>query len=156
MDRLYKEHTGGSGGSSTGTNPTTGTGGGGPPVDMCVVNTTALKSCQQVGCHSGATLSAGLDLSATAVTTNAKSFLDKANTGTPGVMMPGDPTGCPPNMYKLIDKSNVMNSLLYTKAWPGGEAPMQPCGGKMPVIGTFTAADKMCILNWINSVINLP
>jgi hypothetical protein len=156
MDRLYKEHTGGSGGSSTGTNPTTGSGGSGPAVDQCVVNTKALASCQVVGCHSGATLSAGLDLSATAVTTNAKTFLDKANVGTPGVTMPGDATGCPPNMYKLIDKSNPSNSLIYTKAEVMGEMATHPCGGKMPVIGSFTTADKMCILSWINSVINLP
>jgi hypothetical protein len=109
-----------------------------------------------MGCHSGAMLSAGLDLSATSVTTNAKSFLDKANVGTAGVTMPGMPDGCPPNMYKLIDKSNAMNSLIATKAVAAGETDMHPCGGKMPVIGTFTAADKMCILNWINSVINLP
>jgi hypothetical protein len=130
--------------------------GGSPPVDMCVVNTNALKTCQVAGCHGGTPLSAGLDLTLASVTTNAKSFLDKLNTGTPGVTMPGDPTGCPPNMYKLIDSTNAMNSLIYTKSTPGGEASMQPCGGKMPVIGTFTAADKMCILNWINSVIALP
>jgi hypothetical protein len=151
MDRLYKEHTG-TGGSSG----PTGAGGGGPAVDQCVVNTMALKSCQAVGCHSGATLSAGLDLSAASVTTGAKALLDKANVGISTVTMPGDPNGCPPNMYKIIDKSNVMNSLLYTKATAAGETPMPPCGGKMPVIGTFTAADKMCLLNWMNSVINLP
>jgi hypothetical protein len=128
---------------------------GGPPVDMCVVNTSALKTCQQAGCHGGTPLSADLDLSVASVTTNAKSFLDKANTGTPGVTMPGDPTGCPPGMYKLIDKSDAMSSLIYTKATPSGETPTAPCGQKMPVIGTFTAADKMCILAWINSVIAL-
>jgi hypothetical protein len=71
------------------------------------------------------------------------------------VTMPKNPLGCPPNMYKLIDSSNAMNSLLFTKAYAAGEATMQPCGGKMPVIGTFTADNKACLLSWIKSVIAL-
>jgi hypothetical protein len=135
--------------------PGSGGGGSGPPVDMCVVNTTALRSCQAAGCHTGTPLSAGLDLSAASVTTNAKSFLDKANVGTMGVTMPGDPLGCEPGKYKLVDSANVMNSLLLTKSAASGETPMPPCGSKMPVIGTFTANDKACLASWVNSVIAL-
>jgi hypothetical protein len=155
QQRLFDEHsgTGGAGPTSTTTSSTsTGSGGSGPAVDMCVVNTTALKSCQAAGCHGGMPpLSAGLDLSATAVTTNAKSFKDKLNTGT-------DPMGggCMPGTFKLVDSANPMNSLIYTKVEAPGDMATHPCGSKMPVIGTFTSADKMCILNWVMSVASLP
>jgi hypothetical protein len=146
--RLFNEHTGGSGGSggTPTTTTTTGSGGSGPAVDMCVVSTTALKSCQAAGCHSPP-LSANLDLTAASVTTNAKSFLDKANAGSDMACMPG--------MGKLIDSANAMNSLLYTKLQATGETITPPCGSKMPVIGNFSMADKACILSWINSVIML-
>jgi len=125
-------------------------------VDPCIVETPALKSCQAAGCHTGTPLSANLDLGVASVTTNAKTlFLDKPNPGTMGVTMPGDPTGCPAGMYKLIDSANAMNSLLYTKTEVLGDMPTHPCGSKMPVIGTFTANDKACILKWIQSVIAL-
>jgi hypothetical protein len=150
--------------TTTGTGSTTTGGGGGPgTVDMCVVNTTALRACQATGCHTGDPshpgdpnfLSAGLDLSATSVTTNAKLFLDKPNVGTPGVTMLGDPTGCPPGAFKLIDSANPSNSLLFLKPTAPGQMPTAPCGGKMPVIGTFTSAYKDCLTSWISSVIAL-
>jgi hypothetical protein len=100
-------------------------------------------------------LSGGLDLSATSVTTNAKTFLDKPNVGTAGVTMPMDPTGCQPGAYKLIDSANATNSLIYTKTEVLGQMPTHPCGMPMPVIGTFTADNKACILKWIESVIAL-
>jgi hypothetical protein len=162
---LYDEHTGaGTGGSGTGTgsttsSSTTGSGGSGPAVDMCVVSTASsgpMHTCQTAGCHSGSPLSAGLDLSNDSMTTNAKSFKDKMNVGTMGVTMAGDPTGCPPSMYKLVDSSNAMNSLLLQKAVAAGDSTTPPCGGKMPVIGTFSASDKMCLTSWVNSVIALP
>ncbi len=156
QQQLFDAHSGtggvGSGPTTSTTSTSTGSGGSvGPAVDMCVVNTTALKSCQQVGCHSGTPLSAGLDLSMTSVTTNAKSFKDKMNVGT-------DPMGggCMPNTFKLVDSANPMNSLIYTKVEAPGDMPTHPCGGKMPVIGTFTSADKACILSWVMSVASLP
>src|SRR4051794_22591984 len=65
QERLWTEHTGGTGGSTGGTSTTTGGGGSGPMVDMCVVSTATtgpMHTCQQVGCHGGATVSAGLNL----------------------------------------------------------------------------------------------
>jgi hypothetical protein len=117
-----------------------------PQVDMCVVNTTALKTCRVAGCHMPP-VSAGLDLSEASVTTNAKNFLDKANAGSEMACLPG--------MGKLIDPVNATNSLLYAKVQASGETIAPPCGAKMPVIGNFTMADKACILSWIKSVIAL-
>jgi hypothetical protein len=139
---------------------TTTTGGPDPGtvVDPCIVDTGALRSCQSQGCHTPdrvAGLSAGLDLSVASVTTNAKSFLNRPNVGTMGVTTFGDPTGCPPGSFKLIDSENPMNSLLYTKTEAPGSPPSHPCGGKMPVIGTFTPDHKACILRWIQSVVAL-
>ncbi len=145
--------------TSTGSGMTTtgaGGAGGGPTVDPCIVESTALRSCQSTGCHTGSPLSAGLDLSRASVTTNAKAFLDKPNGGTPGVIQEGDPTGCAPGMYKLIDSSNPLHSLIYLKLQAPGELVTPPCGGKMPVIGSFRPEDKACILRWIDSVIALP
>jgi hypothetical protein len=159
QERLFNEHagTGGSTGAGSTSSTTTGAGGSGPAVDMCIVDAAKrpLKSCQAGGCHTGSPVSAGLDLSDASVTTNAKSFLDKMNVGTMGVTMPGDATGCQPGAYKLIDSSNAMNSLLLTKAVASGETITPPCGSKMPVIGTFTTEHKACLTSWINSVIML-
>jgi hypothetical protein len=148
--------------TATGSTTTAG-GGGSGTVDMCVVNTTALKACQAVGCHTGDPshpgdpnfLSAGLDLSAASVTTNAKLFLDKPNVGTMGVTTLGDATGCPPGAFKLIDSTQPSNSLLFLKPTASGQMPTAPCGSKMPVIGTFTEANKACLTSWISSVIAL-
>ena|SRR5690349_18172822 len=132
-----------------------GGGGGGPSVDTCVVGTPTMgpmHTCQTTACHGGTMVSAGLNLDNENLTTNAKAkYLDVTNVG--------DPTGqappCAPGMFKLIDSANAMNSLLYTKTEVIGQMPTHPCGGMMPVIGTFTTADKMCILKWIESVIKL-
>jgi hypothetical protein len=126
-------------------------------VDMCVVNTSALKACQTLGCHIGDPniLSAGLDLSVRSVTTNAKLFLDKPNAGTVGVTTLGDPMGCPPGAFKLIDSTQPSNSLLFLKPTVQGQTSLVPCGSKMPFIGTLTQDGKACLTRWINSVIAL-
>jgi hypothetical protein len=158
QNTLWEAHqgTGGGSGTSTTTSSTTsaGTGGSGPAVDMCIVSTTTtgpMHTCQTAACHGGPTVSAGLNLDNVNLTMNAKAkYLDVPNTG--------DPTGqappCAGGMFKLIDSAAPMNSLLYTKAEAPGDMT-HPCGGKMPVIGTFTADDKACLLKWINSVIAL-
>jgi hypothetical protein len=109
-----------------------------------------------VGCHSGSLLSAGLDLSNASLTTNAKSLKDKMNVGTMGVTMLGDPNGCPPGTFKLVDSANPTNSLLYMKLRPFGDVDTHPCGNPMPVIGSFSSDDKTCVLRWIESVAALP
>src|SRR5258708_5112862 len=75
-------------GTTTGTGSTTTGGGGGPGmVDMCVVNTSALKACQNLGCHIGdpSILSAVLDLRLRSVTPEAKLFLYQPHPATPVV-----------------------------------------------------------------------
>jgi hypothetical protein len=157
QDRLWLEHTGGTGGSTGGTSATTtsGTGGsGGPMVDMCVVSTATtgpMHTCQQVGCHGGATVSAGLNLENDSLTKNFKAkYFDVPNVGDPNGM---PPTPCTGGMAKLIDPANAMNSFIYQKLVATGDTTAQPCGYKMPEVGTITQQEKACILSWINSVI---
>src|SRR5206468_4263246 len=124
-----------------------------PMVDMCVVSTAttgAMHTCQTTNCHAGSPLSAGLDLSNDNLTKNYKAkYLD--------VPSAGDPTGTPPacmaGMAKLIDSTDPMKSLIYTKLVATGETPMVPCGSKMPFVGNMTTDEKACILKWIQSVI---
>ena len=124
-----------------------GTGGGtGSGIEMCV--TTSMKTCQTMGCHApimgSTTVSAGLNLENSTIIDNFKTLVDKSNMGDPTATNP-----CAPMMYKLIDSSNAMNSLIYTKL------TTVPCGTKMPQIGLFSDADRTCVLNWINSAITL-
>jgi hypothetical protein len=124
-----------------------GTGGGtGSMIEMCVTN--SMKSCQTMGCHApimgSTTVSAGLNLENSTIIDNFKTLVDKSNAGDPTAVMP-----CAPMMYKLIDSADAMNSLIYTKV------TTVPCGTKMPQIGTFSDADRACVLNWINSAIML-
>jgi len=125
-----------SGGSST------GVGGSGSGVDSCVL--TSMKSCQTLGCHSGATLGAGLSLATEVLTTNYAALVDAPNKGDP--MVAGS---CTPPMFnfKLVDSKAPEQSLIYTKL-----QATPPCGGKMPIIGTFTDTDKACVLRWIKSI----
>src|SRR5439155_1206117 len=133
---------------------TSGSGGGGPMVDMCVVSTLnagPMHTCQAVtGCHGGMAPSAGLNLDNDNLTKNFK-------TAYYNVDNKGDPTGTPPpctaGMAKLIDSANPMNSLLYTKLVATGDSNTPPCGFKMPYVGMISAQEKACILSWINSVI---
>jgi hypothetical protein len=130
--------TGGSGG--TGGSDGGGDGGGVANVDMCVL--TSMKTCQNDYCHGAVGTSAGLLLTPPVLTHDFKDLLvDKPNHG--------DPLGCPPGIALLIDTSDATKSLMYTKL----TQPPAPCGQPMPVIGTFTAEDKMCVLSWIESVI---
>jgi hypothetical protein len=116
-----------------------------------------MKSCRAVGCHTGNPLSAGLSLDENTVLYDARRvLLDRPNHGTEGVTMLGDPTGCPAGAFHLIDSANPTASLLWLKPIPAGGVDTHPCGSKMPVIGTFNAADKQCIQSWIASVIGPP
>ena len=151
----YDTVTGTTSGAGGSTMAAGGAGGGPGGVDPCIVNTPALKACQNVGCHIGPPLSAELDLSVASVTTRAKLLLDKPNAGTMGVQTLGDANGCPPGSFKLIDSANPTSSLIYAKLRAQGETPTNPCGGWMPVIGAFTADNKACVLKWIQSVIAL-
>jgi hypothetical protein len=149
QEEICKQHPGclggpatGSGGS-TGAGGTTGTGGSGVMFDPCI--NTAMKSCQVEGCHKSAVVSAGLNLETTNLTMNFKTmYLNKPNVGEPMA-------GCMPGAAKLIDPMAPEMSLIYSKL-----QPTPPCGGKMPVIGTFSATDKACILKWINAAIAAP
>jgi hypothetical protein len=157
QQKLFDEHTGGSGGGSPTTTTGPGAGGGGPMVDMCVVSTLAagpMHTCQtQSGCHGGsdpALLSAKLNLDNDNLTKNFKTlYLDVPNAGDPS----GLGTPCMPGMAKLIDSTDPMKSLLYTKHVATGETPMPPCGSKMPFVGNMTTDEKACILRWIQSVV---
>jgi hypothetical protein len=144
------------GASTTSGTTTTGAGGSAPGnFDPCVLQ--SLKSCRAVGCHTGNPVSAGLLLDDNNLLHNARTaFVDRPNRGTDGVTMPGDATGCPPGGYLLIDSVNPAASLLWRKPSAAGEPATAPCGGKMPVIGTFTSADKQCLQNWIVSVLTSP
>jgi hypothetical protein len=150
------------GGGGSGGNPTTTTGpgtGGGPAVDMCVVGTLTMgpmHTCQtQGGCHGGtdpSLLSAKLNLDNVNLTTNAKAkYLDVPNAGDPN----GVGTPCMAGMAKLIDSTDPMKSLIYTKLVATGETPNVPCGSKMPFVGNMTTDEKACILRWIQSVVAL-
>jgi hypothetical protein len=150
QEELCKGHPGclGSAGPATGSGGSTGAGGstgtgGGVMFDPCI--NTAMKTCQVDGCHKSAVVSAGLNLETTNLTMNFKTmYLNKPNMGEPMA-------GCMPGVAKLIDSAAPEMSLIYSTL-----LPTPPCGGKMPVIGTFGAADKTCILNWINKVIAAP
>jgi hypothetical protein len=115
--------------------------GGIPSVDTCVL--TSMKVCQSAGCHGGMPISAGLSLEATVLTRDFKVLVDQLNHG--------DPSGCMAGQFKLIDSTDPAKSLIYAKL-PGTD-PAPPCGLRMPVIGNFAAADRMCVMSWINSVI---
>jgi len=118
-----------------------------PPVDMCVL--TSMKTCQNDFCHGTTGTMAELLLTPQVLTQDYKTALvDQPNKGRMGVVDAGDPYGCPAGFAKLIDSAAPENSLIYTKL-----GMPQPCGGGMPVIGTFTDADKACVLSWIKSVI---
>jgi hypothetical protein len=155
--KIYAVGAGGSGqvGPATGGGSnTTGTGGAGgsgslPPVDMCIV--TSFTGCKSAGCH-GMAPAAMLVLDAASLTTNYKSlYYDKPNAGTPGVSVD---LGCPANMYKLVDPVTPEQSLIYQKVAAKPFPAQKPaCGEWMPVLGTFTEADKACVLRWINGVI---
>jgi hypothetical protein len=136
--------TGGAGGFMVGPRDTL--------VDPCVI--TSMKACQQVGCHGGDINSAGLRLDNGVLLQDFRQLVDRPNTGSQGVTMLGDPTGCPPGAFKLIDSAVPSQSLLWMKPHAMEEGSVAvPCGGKMPVIGTFHQADKECMWSWINSVI---
>jgi hypothetical protein len=124
--------------------PTDGAAGAGgtdsePQVDTCVL--TSMKTCQNDFCHGSVGTQAALLLTPPVLTHDFKDLLlDKPNHG--------DPAGCPPGFALLIDSTDATKSLMYTKL-----TLPAPCGQGMPVIGTFTADDKMCLLSWLNSVI---
>jgi hypothetical protein len=151
-DALRVAHsTSGGGGPTTGTGGTTGSGGagGGSGVDMCMTALVTAKACGlMTACHGGATPMAGMILDEAAVSMGYKNFVDKANTGTQTM---DNTLGCEMGKYKLIDKANPMNSLIYRKV-----VMPQPCGGLMPVGPVLTATEQACVLSWINSVIAAP
>jgi hypothetical protein len=62
---------------------------------------------------------------------------------------------CTQGIAKLIDSTDPMKSLIYTKLLATGETPMVPCGSKMPFVGPLTTDEKACILRWIQSVVAL-
>jgi hypothetical protein len=120
--------------------------GGGHVVDSCAL--TSMKVCQNSNCHGSGTDGGGmvyadLHLDDNVLTTDYAPLVDKPNHG--------DPAGCMPAKFKLIDSADPTASLIYTKLPSQGSTP--PCGLNMPVIGTFLDADRMCVLSWINSVI---
>ena len=130
--------TGGVGGATGGAGGATGgaAGSGGGMLDPCMAP-LMMSKCGLSGCHGGAVLSAGLDLSP-AVIAAPQPLVDKLNKGaTPG---------CAANSIKLIDSQRPDQSLIYTKV-------MTPtCGEKMPAGTTLAPAETGCILNWIKSI----
>ena len=121
-------------------------------IDQCIL--VSMTSCQAATCHNAETRASGLLLTPQAITVDYQSLLvDKPNVGMPGVTAPGDERGCIPGNYKLIDSTNAESSLIYMKAIPKGDPTQPPCGTKMPVVGAFSAADRACILRWIETVI---
>jgi hypothetical protein len=129
--------SGGGGSGNAGGAGAGGTGGSGS-VDLCALK--SMNVCQNPNCHGGAMVYADLHLDNNVLTTDFAPLVDKPNHG--------DPAGCPPGFGLLIDSSDAMKSLMYTKL-----SIPAPCGKEMPVIGTFLESDKMCMLSWIQSVI---
>jgi hypothetical protein len=110
-----------------------------------------MKTCRVAGCHGGDPLSAGLRLDENVLLYDARRvLLDQPNHGS------GDPSGCPQGSFLYIDSARPVDSLLWLKPKATGDMSTPPCGGKMPVIGNFTPADKQCIQNWILTVIGPP
>ncbi|HMI88927.1 MAG TPA: hypothetical protein VK550_32835 [Polyangiaceae bacterium] len=132
--------TGGAGGTTVGgtggaTGGTAGAGGG--PLDPCMAP-LAKDKCSTVGCHGGALLAAGLDLSA-AMIAAPQPLVDKLNRGETG--------GCTAAVGKIIDSQKPDQSLLYTKI------TTQSCGAKMPPGTPLAPAETGCVLNWIRSIV---
>ena len=127
--------TGGAGGATGGAAGATG-GAGGGMLDPCMAPLMQSK-CSLSGCHGGAVVTAGLDLSA-AVIAAPQPLVDKLNRGETGSCMPG--------AGKIIDSQRPEQSLLYTKV------TTQTCGAKMPPSGPLAPAETGCVLNWIKSI----
>jgi hypothetical protein len=123
--------TGGAGGATGGAG---GTGGG--MLDPCMAPLMQSK-CSLSGCHGGAVVSAGLDLSA-AVLAAPQPLVDKMNRGETG--------GCMASVGKIIDSQRPDQSLLYTKV------TSQTCGSKMPPGTPLTPTESGCVLSWIRSI----
>jgi hypothetical protein len=111
--------------------------GGGGMLDPCMAPLAQAK-CAQPGCHGGAIVVAGLDLSA-AIIAAPTPLVDKANRGEPG--------GCGAGFGRIIDSQRPDQSLLYTKVTG------MPCGTRMPVGTPLTATESACVLSWIRSIV---
>ena len=105
-------------------------------LDPCMAPIVMTK-CSLTGCHGGASVAAGLDLSA-AVIAAPQPLVDKLNKGETG--------SCTASVAKIIDSAKPEQSLLYTKV----NTP--PCGAKMPPSGPLAASELACVLNWIKSI----
>jgi len=141
---------GGTGGATGGVGGATGGGGaggaagaggaggaGGGMLDPCMAPLAQAK-CAQPGCHGGAIVVAGLDLSAAIIAAPAP-LVDKANRGEPGA--------CGAGFGRIIDSQRPDQSLLYTKVTGS------PCGTRMPVGTPLTATESACVLSWIRSIV---
>jgi hypothetical protein len=134
--------TGGTGGATGGAGGTTGGAGGAGgtadagAIDPCMAP-LAMSKCALGGCHTGAVLAAGLDLSA-AVIASPGALVNKSNKG--------DSMGCMANSTKIIDGARPEQSLIYTKI------TTPTCGALMPPTGKLANAETTCVLNWIKSI----
>jgi hypothetical protein len=97
----------------------------------------ASGKCALGGCHTGAVLAAGLDLSS-AIIAQPQTLVDKANKG--------DSTGCMANVAKIVDSQKPEQSLIYIKV------TTPSCGALMPASGRLAPAESSCILSWIKSI----
>jgi hypothetical protein len=138
--------TGGATGGAAGVGGASGAGGaagaggagGGVMLDPCMAPLVQMK-CAQAGCHGGAIIVAGLDLSP-AIIAAPQPLVDKANRGEPM-------GGCMQGFGRIIDSQRPEQSLLYTKVMG------MPCGSRMPIGTALTATESACVLSWIRSIV---
>jgi hypothetical protein len=105
-------------------------------LDPCMAPIVMTK-CSLTGCHGGASVAAGLDLSASIIAAPTP-LVDKMNKGETG--------SCMANVAKIIDSARPEQSLLYTKI------TTPTCGAKMPPSGPLAASEISCVLSWIKSI----
>jgi hypothetical protein len=115
--------------------PGVGPGAGGSPGSNCDVPMILTSKCAFAGCHAATNGAAGLDLASADV----PSRLVDHDTGTE--------TGAACMGKKLLNaNTNPATGVLVEKL------TTPTCGGPMPAIGSLTATEKTCLLDWANSL----
>ncbi|HKY36027.1 MAG TPA: hypothetical protein VJN18_08820, partial [Polyangiaceae bacterium] len=138
---------GGSGGSGGGAG-----GGANCDADPCVANAFTGSATACKSCHTTKTTAAGglqfasLDLESPNPSTRLKGMLAK-HTDLPM----GKNMGCPSGDF-LVDVNNPAQSWFWKKI-NGGQGT---CGDAMPLVGTLSSTDKMCLQKFIECMAGKP
>lgn len=93
------------------------------------------EGCSADSCHAASAFQAGLDLQSADLAQRLAAHSASVNCGGAAVLTPGDPEA----------------SLLYTKLRPD---PV--CGSQMPLRGTLSDADVLCVRRWIVALAEPP